>query len=130
MEDLLDLLVEGGDPSVEVAEKIIELTDGIARHWRQFVVEVRQDIGDQATGPGHVLCHGKATIEQEAADLADNGRAVIDHALPRAVQGLDVLLLEGLLRDEGDMRLTRGRDDRLGVIAIIACARMTSRIAG
>ncbi len=35
------------------------------------------------------------------------------------MQRLDVLLLDGLLRDEGNVRLTRGRADRLGVVAVV-----------
>jgi hypothetical protein len=45
--------------------------------------------------------------------------AVIDHPLPGAMQGLDVLLLGGLLGDEGNLGLARGRTDRLGVIAVV-----------
>ena len=35
------------------------------------------------------------------------------------MQGLDVLLLDGLLGDEGNLGLARGRTDRLGVIAVV-----------
>jgi hypothetical protein len=51
--------------------------------------------------------------------LTDDGGAVIDHALPGAVKRLDILLLEGLLWDKLDMRLTRGCADRLSVIAVV-----------
>jgi hypothetical protein len=34
------------------------------------------------------------------------------------MQGLDVLLLDGLLGDEGNLGLARGRTDRLGVISL------------
>jgi hypothetical protein len=60
--------------AVEIAEEIVEFGDRIASHSCQLVV---------LTG-------------QEPADLADDRGAVIDHPLPGAMQGLDVLLLDGL----------------------------------
>lgn len=106
LEHAFDLLVERADPAVEIAEEIVEFTDGFARHRRQFVLEVRQDLGDRTAGTGDALADSEAAIEQQAADLADNGGAVIDHALPGAMQCLDILLLNGLLRDEWNVRLT------------------------
>ena len=43
---------------------------------------------------------------------------MVNHPLPGPVQGLDVLLLDGLLRHEPHMRLSGGGADSLGVIAI------------
>jgi hypothetical protein len=43
------------DPSDGATEKIIELTHGIACHWRQLIIEARQEIPDQALGTGAVL---------------------------------------------------------------------------
>lgn len=66
-----------------------------------------------------LLVKTKSSVEQEAADLADEGGAVIDYAPPGAMQRLDVLLLNRLLQNEGNVRLTGCHTDRLGVIAVI-----------
>ena len=94
-ENLFDFLVEGGDPSIEVPEEIIEFGDGVARHRCQLIVLIGQDLGNCAPRPGNAFGKGESTIEQEAADLTDDRRAVIDHPLPRPMQGLDILLFDG-----------------------------------
>lgn len=44
---------------------------------------------------------------------------MIDHALSGAMERLDVLLLDGFLRHEWNVRLAGRRADRFGIIAII-----------
>ena len=56
---------------------------------------------------------------QQPANLAHDSRAVIDHPLPGAMQGLDILLFDGLLRNKGNMRLTGCGADRFSVVAVI-----------
>jgi hypothetical protein len=48
---------------------------------------------------------------------------VIDHALPRAMQRLNVLLLDGLLRDERNVPLTRGCADASASLPSFFCRR-------
>jgi hypothetical protein len=79
--------------------------EAIARHGCQLIVLIGQDVRDRAPRPGDALGDGESTIEQQPANLANDGSAMIDHPLPGATQGLDILLLDGLLQDTGDMRL-------------------------
>ena len=44
---------------------------------------------------------------------------MIDHALASAMQSLDILLLDRLLRDERDVRLACGGADRFSVVAVV-----------
>jgi len=60
-----------------------------------------------------------ATVEQESAHLADQCGSMIDQPLPRAVERLDVLLFEGLLRHEPHVPLLYLGADRLGVITVV-----------
>jgi hypothetical protein len=46
------------------------------------------------------------------------GGAMIDHALARAMQGLDVLLHDRLLRNEWNVRFACGGADRPSVVAV------------
>jgi hypothetical protein len=80
---------------------------------------IRQDLGDHAPRFCDALGEGEAAVKQQPANLTDDGGAVIDHPLPGAMQSLDILLLDGLLGDEGDMRLTRCRADGFRVIAVV-----------
>lgn len=43
--DTVDLLIEGGDPTVEIAEEIVEFRDRLSRHRRELIVMVGQDLG-------------------------------------------------------------------------------------
>lgn len=71
---------------------------------------------------GDRLGEGKATVEEQASDLTDNRRSVIDHPLPGAVHRLNVLLLDRLLRDVGNVWLPCCCDDRFSVITVILLA--------
>ena len=104
-EDAPDHLVEADDPAIQVPEQVVELADCLAGHGGQPILFIDEDLGDHPTRTGDVLREDDTAIEREAADLADHGGAVIDHALPGPVQGLDVLLLDGLFRQEAHMRL-------------------------
>src|SRR4029078_9202389 len=44
---------------------------------------------------------------------------MIDHALASAMQSLDILLLDRLLRDERDVRLAGGGGNRFSVVAVV-----------
>ena len=44
---------------------------------------------------------------------------MVDHALPCAMQSLDILLLDCLFRNKRNVRLSCGRADCLGVITVI-----------
>ena len=44
---------------------------------------------------------------------------MVDHSLSGAMQGLDVLLFYTLSWGEGDIRLTRDREDRFRVVAVV-----------
>ena len=44
---------------------------------------------------------------------------MIDHSLAGSMQSLNILLLDALLWDEGNIRRPRGCADRLGVIAVV-----------
>lgn len=118
-EDLVDLLVEGSAPPIGIAKEIVKFGDRLPRHGGQLVVLISQYVGDHPARSGNALGEGGTTIQQQAANLADDGGAVIDYPLPGAMQGLDVLLLDALLGDEGDMRLAGGRADRLRIVAIV-----------
>ena len=118
-EDAVDLLVEGGDPAVEVLEQIVKLADGLSREIRELVVEAGEDLRDHAARAGDALAKGQAAIEQEPTYLADDGGAVVHKALSRAVQRLDVLLLDRFLWNEAHMGLAGGGADRLGIVAIV-----------
>jgi hypothetical protein len=48
---------------------------------------------------------------------------MIDHALASAMQGLDVLLLDGLLWNQWNVGLARCGADRFGVVAAFFCRR-------
>ncbi len=120
--DAVDLLVEGRDPTIEINEQIMELTDGLTRQGGELVVDVTEDLRDHAPCPGDALGEGDAAVEQEAADLADHGGSVVDHALTRAMQGLDVLLLDRLLWHETHVSLAGCRADCLGIVAVILLA--------
>ncbi len=91
----------------------------LARHGCQLIVLIGQDLGNCAPRPGNAFGKGESTIEQQPANLTDDRRTVIDHPLPRPMQGLDVLLLNGLLRDERNVRLARCRADRFSVVAVV-----------
>ena len=93
---------------------------------------IAQNIGDHPPRSGNALGEGKAAIQQQTANLADDGSAVVDHSLSGTMQGLDILLLDALLGDEGDMRLARGRADGFRVVAVrsSAAAQRASHIAG
>jgi hypothetical protein len=39
-EDTINLLIEGSNPAIKIAEEIVELCDRFAGHRRQFVFEV------------------------------------------------------------------------------------------
>ena len=104
-EDAPDLLVEVGGPAIQVPEQVMELADCLAGQGGQFVLLIDEDFGDHPTRTGDVLGEGDTANEHEAVDLANHGGAVVDHALPGPVQGLDVPLLDGLLRQEAHMRL-------------------------
>jgi hypothetical protein len=62
---------------------------------------------------------GNAGVEQDAAHLAEGGRAMIDQALPGPVHRLEVLLLHRLQRYEPLVRLLHGRADRFGVVTVV-----------
>lgn len=64
---------------------------------------VGQNIRSHAARPGNTFGDGKSAVEQEPSDLADDGGAVIDHPLPGAMQGLDILVFDGLQWNEGNM---------------------------
>lgn len=68
------------------------------------------------------LAKANTAIEQKAADLADDSGAMIDHALACTMECLNVLLLDGLLRNERNVRLPRGGANRFGVIAVVLLA--------
>jgi hypothetical protein len=41
-ENLIDFLVEGGDPPIKVPEKIVEFSDCVTRHGCQLIVLIGQ----------------------------------------------------------------------------------------
>jgi len=68
-------------------------------------------------------------VEQESAHLADQCRSMIDQALARAVERLDVLLFERLLRHEPHVPYAAGpcRSPRRRWYRSFAGVRMASR---
>ena len=46
---------------------------------------------------------------------------MIDHPLLSPMQGLDVLLFDGLFRYEAHVRLPGGGADGLGIVAVLRC---------
>jgi hypothetical protein len=94
------------------SEEVVKFGDRLAGHGGQLIVQVCQNVGDYAPRSCNALGESEAAIQQKAADLADDCGAVIDHSLPGAMQSLDIVLLDALLWDEGDMRLTRRCADR------------------
>ena len=121
-EDAVDLLVEGCDPTIEIDEQIVQFADGLTRQGGELVVDVTEDLRDHAPCPGDALGKGDAAVKLEATDLADHGGSVVYHALTRAMQGLDILLLDCLLRHETHVSLAGCRADCLGIVAVILLA--------
>ena len=96
----------------------MKFADRLAGQGGLFALLIGEDLRDHAARPGDALGEGNAAIEQEPPYLADHGGAVVDHALPGPVQGLDVLLLDRLRRHEAHVGLPGGGADGLGVIAV------------
>lgn len=65
-EHLVDLLVEGSDPSIEIAKQVVKFGDRLPRHRRQFVALVGRYVGDHPTRSGNALGEGKTAIQQQA----------------------------------------------------------------
>ncbi len=84
-EDGVDLLVENGNAPVQIAKEIMELVDCFPCQRCQFVIQISENLWDQSSRSRNGFRHGKAAIQEKASDLADNSRAVIDHALTSAV---------------------------------------------
>jgi len=127
-EDLVDLLVKGSDPPVKIPKEVVKFGDRLAGHARQFICLIRQNVRDHAPRSCNALGEGKAAIQQQTANLADDGGAVVDHSLSGAMQGLDILPLDAFLGDEGDMRLARGRADGFRIVAVVLLPLQRERI--
>jgi hypothetical protein len=115
----IDLPVEDDDAAVEVAEEIIEFVECFASEHSYLVLDVRQYLRNYTARSGDALADSEPTIEQEASNLADDSGPVIDHPLPRTMQRLNILLFDALLGDEGNVGLTCGRTNGLGIITIV-----------
>ncbi len=118
-EHVVNFLVERSDPPIQIPKEVIKLGNGFSRHRCQLVVQIGQNVWDLTPSTGDAFGEGEAAIQEQPADLTNNGSAVIDHSLPSAMQGLDILLLDGFLWDEWDMRLRSRRADRFRVIAVV-----------
>jgi hypothetical protein len=88
------------------------------RNVEDLLAERGIDISHEAAGLGDALGDRDAPIEK-APDLADDRRAVIDHALSSSMKRLDVLLFDRFARNERDVRLARRRADRLSIVPVV-----------
>ena len=115
--------------SIFLSKLAILRSRSLKRSWRSpirlagqggqlVLLSLARDLRDLPARPGDALGEGNAAIEQEAAHLTDHSGAVVDHAPPGPVQGLDVLLLDQLLRHEAHVRLPGGGADSFGIVAV------------
>ena len=114
-----DLLVEGADAPVEIAEQVPKFRNGIPGHLGKLVRQVTQDLRDHPSCSGDRRAEGKAAVEKKAADLTNSCCSVVDQPLTSAVERLDVLLFDGSLRHERNVRLAHRGTDRFSVITVV-----------
>jgi hypothetical protein len=106
-EDGFDFLVEMHDATIEIAEEIPELGNGLTRHSRQAGIGTREYVRDHAPRQGDRLGKGDTAIKQQSAHLTDQGGSMINEALARPVEGLDILLLHALFGHQRNVSLAR-----------------------
>lgn len=73
------------DAAFEIAEEIPELGNGLTGHSREAGVGAYSISGTAYLTPGNRLGKGNATIKQQPAHLADQGRSVVHKTLAGAV---------------------------------------------
>src|SRR6056297_2973614 len=117
--DLVDASVELPDPLVDLGHQCQEGRQGLAAKLRELIALVFDDPRDHGASPRDRLPEGDPTIEQNATHLTDQCGSVIDHALPRPMQGLHILLGDTLLRHEPHAGLDDCNRDGLGIVAVI-----------
>src|SRR5271155_581333 len=118
-EDRGDPAIESFDAFVDLKHRSVQARDDLTHHLSQLIVGFRQDFRDEPPRPGCRDRDRYTTVEQKSVHLADQFGSMIDQPLPRAVECLDVLLFEGLLRHEPHVPLLYRSADRLCVIAVV-----------
>src|SRR5258708_22425880 len=99
-EDRSNLAIEGFDAFVDLEHEGVQTRNDLPHHLGQLIIRRGQDLWNQSPCAGSRYRDRYPAVEQESAHLADQCGAMIDQPLPRAVERLDILLFEGLLRHE------------------------------
>jgi hypothetical protein len=120
-----EIATEERDTAVDAGEGVAVAVDPLdgssnlaSNNLMGTVFGVFEYLGQCFADHVRTLGQGDAVLKEQAPDLADDSRAVIDHALSGAMKCLNVLLLDCLLGNTGNVRLSRGRANGFGVVAI------------
>src|SRR5712672_783372 len=119
LEDRANLSIESLDAIVDLKHEGVQTRDDFSHHLSQLIVGFRQYFWNQPPCACSRYRDRYPAVEQKSAHLADQCGSMIDQPLPRAVERLDVLLFEGLLRHEPHVPLLYRSADRLCVIAVV-----------
>ena len=118
-EDCLDLPVESPDAIVDLEHESVQARNDLPHQPCELVIVCGEDLWNQPPRSCGRYRDSYPAIEQESAHLANQGGSMINQPLPRAMERLDVLLFERLLRHEPHVALLYGRADRLGIVGIV-----------